>query len=528
MENLDLKDLKLKINILQVVEKYQSEVLTRKNILFHMNSFFKYLFFLICITFIGACNNSDEKIIPDEPVVTLSASPTNFIFEAEGGTTSFDVTSNTTWRINFESSSWCKPSIQTTSGNATVNLTAEANNLEEVRSMSLTISATGTDNVILQISQAAKKPEPTISGYIEPDNTGMASDSKTLASKMFLGWNIGNTLEAIGGENAWGNPKVSNELIQAVKAAGFNAIRIPCAWNQYIEDQTTYEIKESWLARVKEVVDYCVSNDMYAVLNIHWDGGWMENNCTPDKQEAVNKKLAAIWKQIAIYFRDYDEHLLFAGANEPNAENQEQVNVLKVYMQTFVNVVRGTGGRNTYRNLIVQAPFTDIDKADQFMTLPTDATANRLLAEVHYYSPWQFCGLTEDASWGKMYYFWGAAYHITGAEGRYPNWDCEEGYLKAQFQKMKVKFVDADVPIILGEFGAVHRTITESALWQQKHDESIGYFFEQVTQEAKNHGMVPFFWDNGDGIFDRNKLTISDQLGYNGLVKGANAGKYPF
>ena len=122
------------------------------------------------------------------------------------------------------------------------------------------------------INQAAKNL------FIAADKTGMESDAFVLAKKIYLGWNLGNTLECtsstttgsvISGETDWGNAKASKAMINAVKAAGFNAVRIPCAWNRYLENSTNYKIKDFWLARVKEVVDYCVSNDMYAIINIH-------------------------------------------------------------------------------------------------------------------------------------------------------------------------------------------------------------------------------------------------------------------
>ena len=102
-----------------------------------------------------------------------------------------------------------------------------------------------------------------------------SSTATELASKINLGWNLGNTLEASGSETAWGNPKVSKALIDAVKLNGFNAIRIPCSWNQYISNSDKAEIKIDWLNRVKEVVKYCTDNEMYVILNIHWDGGWL-------------------------------------------------------------------------------------------------------------------------------------------------------------------------------------------------------------------------------------------------------------
>lgn len=494
----------------------------------------KWLFVLMVLVIFVGCSKSSDEVVPEESQTSLSANTTTFTFTADGGTASLKITSNTIWRINFNSTDWCKPSVQTANGNATITLTADANPNEEVRSLTMTLTANGAETITLNFSQDAKPAVVGIPDYITPDNTGMASDAKVLAAKMKLGWNLGNTLEATGGETAWGNPLASNELIAAVKAAGFNAIRIPCSWNQYLENQTTYTIKETWLARVKEVVDYCVANGVYAIINIHWDGGWLENNCTVDKQDAVNAKQAAIWKQIAKYFRDYDEHLLFAGANEPNASDQTQANVLKVYMQTFVTTVRETGGRNTYRNLIIQGPNTDIDNTDAFMSLPTDPTANRMMAEVHYYTPWNFCGLTEDASWGKMFYFWGAANHVSDAGDRNASWG-EESTVDTQFAKMKTKFVDNGIPVILGEFAAIRRDLSAyGTTWQEKHDDSRAWFAEYVVKKAKDNGLVPFYWDNGpttagsSGIFDRNTNTVGDQKVLDGLTRGADAGVYPF
>jgi len=497
----------------------------------------KWIYLLLAILAVVGCSSSNEETIIEEPDAKLAASASSFSFTADGGTASFDITSNTTWRINFNSTDWCKPSLQSTKGNATVTLTAEANPTTEARSFTMTLTAQGTETINLQFTQEAGEEEsvdPGIPDTIDPDATGMGSDAVTLAAKMTLGWNLGNTLEATGGETAWGNAKTTNDFIVAVKNAGFNAIRIPCSWNQYLEDQTNYKIEDTWLARVKEVVDYCVNNDMYAILNIHWDGGWLENNVTAEKQDEVNAKQAAIWKQIAKYFRDYDEHLLFAGANEPNVENQAQANVLTVYMQTFVDVVRATGGRNTYRNLIIPGPSTDIEKTDQYGGMPTDATANRLMAEVHYYTPWNFCGLTTDESWGKKFYFWGADNHVADAGDRNASWG-EEATLDGLFLKMKTKFVDHGIPVILGEFSATRRDLSNyGTTWQEKHDDSRAWFAEYVTKKAKENGMVPFYWDNGPtdagscGIFNRSTGAVGDQKVLDGLTRGATAGIYPF
>ena len=170
-----------------------------------------------------------------------------------------------------------------------------------------------------------------------------------LAAQMTIGWNIGNSLEVPSGETGWGNPKVNQYLIDAVYNAGFNTKRIPCAWNSHA-DQSTLEIDKEWLDRVGEVVDYCYENDMYIILNCHWDGGWLENNVNESMQDEVNTKQVAYWTQIAEYFKDYDEHLLFASANEPNVNDANQMAVLLSYHQTFINAVRATGGNNSSRS----------------------------------------------------------------------------------------------------------------------------------------------------------------------------------
>jgi aryl-phospho-beta-D-glucosidase BglC (GH1 family) len=355
-------------------------------------------------------------------------------------------------------------------------------------------------------------------------NSGMESDALILAAKIYAGWNIGNTLEATGGETAWGNPKVTESYIKKIKELGFNAIRIPCAWNQYIEDAATYKIKDSWLNRVNEVVGYCVANDMYAIVNIHWDGGWLEENCTPDKQEENNRKQQALWTQIANKLNHYDEHLLFAGCNEPNVDNAEKMAVLKTYLQTFIDAVRATGGNNAVRNLIVQGPSTDIDKTNTlFGAMPTDIVANRLMVEVHYYTPWTFCGMTQDESWGKMAYFWGA-FAVSGSDRNATFGD--EAEMKSLFTKMKTMFVDKGIPVILGEYGAI--TIrTGLGVLQEAHDKSRNLYDETVTREAKNHGLIPFYWETGS-VINRNTGVIKDNYAIDGILKGAQNGTYPF
>jgi aryl-phospho-beta-D-glucosidase BglC (GH1 family) len=360
---------------------------------------------------------------------------------------------------------------------------------------------------------------------IPADATGMSSSAVQLAAKIKLGWNLGNSLEAIGGETAWGNPKATKALIDLVKANGFNALRIPVSYDQYLANATTAQLKAEWLARVKEVVQYAIDNDMYVIVNIHWDGGWLENNSTEAKKSATNAKQKAFWEQIATTLRGFDEHLIFASANEPKVANATEMAVLTSYHQTFIDAVRSTGGKNAYRTLVIQGPDTDIDKTNKLMlTLPTDKVADRMMMEVHYYTPYQFTLMDKDADWGKMFYYWGAGNHSTTDTERNPTWG-EEADLDKLFKSMKTQFVDKGIPVILGEFGAIRRSnLTGNNL--ALHLASRAYYFQYVVKQAKANGMVPFYWDegnigsNGFGIFNRNNTTVADTQALKGLLDG--------
>src|SRR5690606_41871540 len=140
---------------------------------------------------------------------------------------------------------------------------------------------------IVTVSQAGQEPAtqgvyPEYGNHIEPDATGMNSNAVQLAAKIKLGFNIGNTLEAIGGETAWGNPKITKEFVDAVKSYGVNAIRLPASWNQYSDPEPAAR-DQDWLDRGKEVVQYCVDKERYVLLNIHAEGGWRDEGITPEK-----------------------------------------------------------------------------------------------------------------------------------------------------------------------------------------------------------------------------------------------------
>lgn len=454
----------------------------------------------------------------------LTTNPSSISFTTAAGEKTLKITTDAAeWTLSSNAEWLDLSSLSGTKGTTSVTVTADEN-VESLRTATITLSAGNAATVTVPVSQnGTLYPNYNISPAA-PDANGMSHDAVALAAQMKLGWNIGNSLEAIGGETMWGNPKVTKALIDLVKQSGFNAIRIPCSWNQNMENTTTAKIKGEWLDRVKEVVGYCVDNDMYVILNIHWDGGWLENNVTSEKQAENKAKQKAFWQQIATHLRDYDEHLLFASANEPNVENATQMGVLTSYHQTFIDAVRSTGGKNSYRVLVVQGPSTDIEKTNTLMnTLPVDAVPNRMMAELHFYTPYQFCLMTEDASWGKMFYYWGTGYHSTTDLTRNATWG-EETDVSNLFGMMKTKFVDKGIPVVMGEYTAMRRnTLTGDAL--TLHLASRAYFLKYVTKTAKAHGILPFYWDAGESgsrLFNRQTNTIADQQALDALVAGAN------
>jgi endoglucanase len=342
--------------------------------------------------------------------------------------------------------------------------------------------------------------------------------AQQIASKMKIGWNMGNTLEAICGETAWDGVVTTQALIDSVKAAGFKSVRLPCAWFCH-SDTNTNVIDVTWLARVKEVVDYCVNDSLYVIVNIHWDKGWLEKRVNKANQEQVNKRQYAFWTQIANNFKNYDEHLLFASANEPDVEDAAAMSVLLTYHQTFIDAVRATGGNNSSRTLVIQGPSTDIDKTYSLMnTMPTDPIADRLIVEVHYYTPYQFTLMPEDASWGKMFYYWGKDYHSETDVTRNTTWG-EESDVEKYFELMKSKFVDKGIPVIIGEYCVGKRNLSPPSD-QALHLASREYYNEYTTGSAIRHGLIPFYWDTNMGLFDRSTGEILDQGAIDAILRG--------
>ena len=327
-----------------------------------------------------------------------------------------------------------------------------------------------------------------------------------ITEAMGVGYNLGNSLEAASSgtpnETAYGNPKLTEDLVLAAKDAGFKSIRIPVSYLSMIDDNNGYKIDSSWLDRVQQVVDYCVDNDMYAIVNMHGDGyttvngGWLL--CGSGNQTKIKAKYKACWEQIADRFKNYDEHLIFESMNEefdgtygtPSRTAYANINA---YNQIFVDTVRKSGGNNNQRWLLIPGWNTNIDytAGDYGFEMPTDnylssniaSGQKRIMISVHYYDPWDFCGTESGATtqWGDS---------VTDASKK-ASWG-DESYMVSQFKKMYTKFVSQGYPVVIGEFGAINKENYDS-----QNKTCRAEYYQKVCYYAKQYGMIPVAWDNG-------------------------------
>lgn len=347
--------------------------------------------------------------------------------------------------------------------------------------------------------------------------------------EMGLGYNIGNTMEVPGNPTGWGNSFPDAAYVKAIKDAGFNTVRIPCAWNSHASNGT---INAGWLDSVKTVVDLVINNGMYAILNSHWDEGWLEdevfsgghidrngNQATTDSSK-VRALQEGYWKQIADYFKTYDEHLIFASANEPGvndhrggsaadgytdngqlAFNEDRMTILKRLHEACLRAVRTSGGNNATRIVVVQAPRTEIDKVPLLSAqYPTDPAGDGYtMAEVHFY-PYQFSLMTSgDESWGKMFYYWedqtpgnDAAHTCSGSSLG------SKSSIDQLFSGLKSTFYDKGIPVVIGEMGAVKRLGVLTGENLKVHLKARAAWYGYTVAAAKKNGLVPCVWDTGD------------------------------
>ena len=356
-----------------------------------------------------------------------------------------------------------------------------------------------------------------------------------IVEAMGPGWNLGNQLESVTDnvpeETNWGNPVITEKLIQSVKAAGFKSIRISVSYFAKIDDDKDYTIDSKWLDRVQEVVDYCIKNDLYAVINIHGDGyntidgSWLL--CNGKNQTEIKKKYKKVWKQIAERFKNYDEHLLFESMNEefdgsysePNKEYYQNIND---YNQIFVDTVRKTGDNNTKRWLIIPGWNTNIDytagdygfklPTDQYRDKSIDKEEQRIMISVHYYSPWDFCGGENGVitQWGNE-----------ADDPSKTSTTCDETYMKNQLNLMKTTFADKGYPVFIGEYGSIGKTSYDS-----ENEYYRAYFARKLCQLSRKNGCIPMYWDNGYngvhgfGLFDRTTCEVTQPVIIDAIMEG--------
>ncbi len=347
--------------------------------------------------------------------------------------------------------------------------------------------------------------------------TGMRNiTAQQLVDDMKIGWNLGNTLDADGragsdalsSEWSWGNPKTTHAMIDKIKAAGFNTIRIPTTWYDHMGSYPNYTIDPNWLIRVEEVMNYAFDNDMYVILNLHHENSWIVP--TYAKQTETTNQLTKVWTQIASRFNKYGDHLIFETMNEPRpvgAANEwtggssENRDVVNKYNLAAVNTIRNTGGNNKTRCIMVPTVAASASSVTiNDLIIPNND--NRVIVSLHMYSPYSFAmDQYGTSSWGS------AADKIS---------------LDAELEAVSNKFVKNGHPVVVGEFGTINKS-NQSA--RSTHAE---YF----VKAARSRHITPVWWDNGIstanqaesyGILNRNKLTFNCPEVVQALIKGANA-----
>ncbi|MBD5141429.1 MAG: glycoside hydrolase family 5 protein [Ruminococcus sp.] len=321
--------------------------------------------------------------------------------------------------------------------------------------------------------------------------------SMELVKDMGLGWNLGNTLDVCQAdrdgdgivnehvaegekvdETLWGNPFATRELFTALKEDGISSVRIPVTWRDHIDEKGN--IDKDWLDRVQEVVDYAYSQDMYVILNVHHDGGgdpnfgaWIIEGAKNDK-EATIEKFKNLWTQIAKRFENYGDKLVFESMNEVGFDglsDNEKFGLLNEFNQTFVDLIRKSGGNNGKRHLLIAGYWTDIaESCKPLFKMPSDPE-NRCILSVHYYTPWEFCTTNIHNTWGT---------------------DAEVKQMEDLYGRLKTTFIDKGVPVIVGEYAASGNDKASCVL-----------FIEKMTGLCGEYGIAPFYWDNG-GQVDRN------------------------
>lgn len=464
-----------------------------------------------------SCSDDDDKFVPDGPVeLTVTrdgADVTALEFGSYGGSALLTLETNDYWTITKSAGAdWL--TLSNRSGEPTtgigddaedapryIKLTADVLGSDPTRSCTVTFTAgTKVKNItVTQVQPAAADEAGWESAYVANRN-------------MAVGVNLWNTLDATGDwfdpddvaawETCWGQPQATQEWFNAVAASGFQAVRVPVTWGGHVDDNGV--IKEPWMNRVEEVVNYALNAGLYCILNMHHDtgsGGWVRADLA--NIDAICARYSDIWTQIANRFNRYDHKLLFEGYNEvldavdswvePVEGGYEAINILA---QTFVNTVRATGGNNLHRNLIVNTyggggSATRLDN----LVIPQDQIAGHILVEVHNYTPADFSNLS------------GALTDLPDEE--MPLWTKEYEQMLAKELDLLIEFSNSrGVPVVIGECGAYDR-IPE--VERAKYSEFIS------TYAIGKGNISVFFW--GD-VIDRHTYEELYPLFIDGFLKG--------
>lgn len=322
---------------------------------------------------------------------------------------------------------------------------------------------------------------------------------------MGLGWNLGNTFDCFGTWKQikvpddqitmWGNVVPTEEMVTTIKKYGFKTVRFPVTWMSFMDESG--KVSDEWMSRVKEVVDWIIKAGLYCILNVHHDGvsgNWLSQGAH------VKARYVTLWTQIATTFKDYDDHLILESMNEVEYKtgNDFDFNSLYTLTQAFVDTVRGLGGKNADRLLLISGMNTNLESTcSAGYKMPTDK-ANKLAISIHYYLPPQFTVEADDKPWT-----WtddqGVVHEITPLQ----KWGSESDYqeMVTNFETMKKAFVDKGIPVILGEVGV----LTE----QKKEKASIREFlYAEYTMTAAYDGFMSVLWDTS-------KNTAGDMNFYN-------------
>lgn len=375
-----------------------------------------------------------------------------------------------------------------------------------------TTAPTNAPDVSSDISNLGEEHE-SANGILTKDNGLMRKDmtSQQMTKFMGLAWNLGNQLETYNPkaktvracETSAGNPVAKQLTMDGLKAYGVNAVRIPVGWSNLMSTDGTYTISEDYMNRVEEVMNYALNNEMYVIINIHWDGGWW--GMFGDADESVRaeawKKYEAIWTQLSNRYKEYSDRLIFEGANEElgarlnddwahpekgesdgtgTLTEAETYDVSLQINQKFIDIVRASGGNNVNRHLLIPGHGTILnDTCSEKFVMPTDIEENgnnKLSISIHYYEPTDYgIARTSTNSWGYR-----------------DSWGTEDDYAYMANQMKKIeRFTNDGYGVILGECGVA---VTNK--------DNIPEYLKELFRICKEKNYCPVMWDEG-GFYSR-------------------------